>query len=167
MMEARTLGRELQRVRTKKGLSIEGAAAIAQIAPDVWAALEAERSDVFLVSPTAYATAARALLDERRPLTRDEVAAVAALPLEQLPDVDLDPLDRAGELQPADALDAGDARAEGEDEVGRIGLDVRPLDADRVDLDREPVRPEEAAAVRAAERSVRRRNVGMNFVLAG
>src|SRR5207244_477099 len=33
------------------------------------------------------ATAARALLDERRPLTRDEVAAVAALPLEQLPDV--------------------------------------------------------------------------------
>src|SRR5207245_6677651 len=27
------------------------------------------------------------LLDERRPLTRDEVAAVAALPLEQLPDV--------------------------------------------------------------------------------
>src|SRR5205807_3195859 len=33
------------------------------------------------------ATAARALLDERRPLTRDEVAAVAALPLERLPDV--------------------------------------------------------------------------------
>src|SRR3982750_187006 len=33
------------------------------------------------------AAAARALLDERRPLTRDEVAAVAALPLEQLPDV--------------------------------------------------------------------------------
>jgi biotin synthase len=33
------------------------------------------------------ATAARALLDERRPLTRAEVAAVAALPLDQLPDV--------------------------------------------------------------------------------
>src|ERR1700738_5171345 len=33
------------------------------------------------------ATAARALLDERRPLPRDEVAPVAALPLEQLPDV--------------------------------------------------------------------------------
>src|SRR6184192_4669239 len=31
--------------------------------------------------------AERALLEERRPLTRDEVAAVAALPLEQLPDV--------------------------------------------------------------------------------
>src|SRR5215218_11393039 len=33
------------------------------------------------------AAAARALLDDRRPLTRDEVVAVAALPLEQLPDV--------------------------------------------------------------------------------
>src|SRR5215218_11114813 len=33
------------------------------------------------------AAAARALLDDRRPLTRDEVTAVAAVPLEQLPDV--------------------------------------------------------------------------------
>lgn len=33
------------------------------------------------------AAAERALLDERRPLTRDEVHAVAALPLEQLPDL--------------------------------------------------------------------------------
>jgi biotin synthase len=33
------------------------------------------------------ATAERALLDERRPLTRDEVAAVAALPLDHLPDL--------------------------------------------------------------------------------
>ena len=33
------------------------------------------------------ADAARALLDERRPVTRDEVAAVAALPLDRLPDV--------------------------------------------------------------------------------
>lgn len=33
------------------------------------------------------ATAARALLDERRPLTRDEVGAVAALPLDDLPDL--------------------------------------------------------------------------------
>jgi biotin synthase len=33
------------------------------------------------------ATAAHALLDERRALTRDEVAAVAALPLEELPDL--------------------------------------------------------------------------------
>ncbi len=32
-------------------------------------------------------TAARALLDERRPLTRSEVAAVAALPLDRLPDL--------------------------------------------------------------------------------
>jgi biotin synthase len=33
------------------------------------------------------ATAERALLEERRPLTRDEVAAVAALPLDRLPDL--------------------------------------------------------------------------------
>src|SRR2546430_14351276 len=33
------------------------------------------------------AVAARALLEERRPLTRDEVAAVAALPLGELPDL--------------------------------------------------------------------------------
>jgi biotin synthase len=33
------------------------------------------------------AAAARALLDERRPLTRDEVAAVAAVPLDELPDL--------------------------------------------------------------------------------
>ena len=33
------------------------------------------------------ATAARALLDQRRPLTRDEVGAVAALPLDDLPDL--------------------------------------------------------------------------------
>ncbi len=33
------------------------------------------------------ATAERALLDERRPLTRDEVHAVAGLPLEELPDL--------------------------------------------------------------------------------
>lgn len=33
------------------------------------------------------ATAARALLDERRPLTRAEVGAVAALPLDELPDL--------------------------------------------------------------------------------
>ncbi len=33
------------------------------------------------------AAAERALLDERRPLTRDEVHAVAALPLEELPDL--------------------------------------------------------------------------------
>jgi biotin synthase len=33
------------------------------------------------------AVAARALLQERRPLTRDEVAAVAALPLDELPDL--------------------------------------------------------------------------------
>ena len=33
------------------------------------------------------AVAARALLEERRPLTRDEVAAVAALPLDELPDL--------------------------------------------------------------------------------
>jgi biotin synthase len=33
------------------------------------------------------ATAARALLDERRPLTRDEVGAVAARPLDELPDL--------------------------------------------------------------------------------
>jgi biotin synthase len=35
----------------------------------------------------SLATAARALLDERRPLTRDEVADVAALPLDELPDL--------------------------------------------------------------------------------
>jgi len=33
------------------------------------------------------ATAERALLEERRPLTRDEVTAVAALPLDELPDL--------------------------------------------------------------------------------
>jgi biotin synthase len=33
------------------------------------------------------AAAARALLEERRPLTRDEVASVAALPLDELPDL--------------------------------------------------------------------------------
>jgi len=33
------------------------------------------------------AAAARALLDERRPLTREEVAAVADLPLDRLPDL--------------------------------------------------------------------------------
>jgi biotin synthase len=33
------------------------------------------------------ATAARALLDDRRPLTRDEVAAVATRPLDELPDL--------------------------------------------------------------------------------
>ena len=33
------------------------------------------------------AAAARALLKERRPLTRDEVVSVAALPLDELPDL--------------------------------------------------------------------------------
>jgi biotin synthase len=33
------------------------------------------------------AAAARALLDERRPLTRDEVSAIAAVPLDELPDL--------------------------------------------------------------------------------
>ena len=40
-------------------------------------------------------------------------------------EVDLDALDRAGERQPAEALDAGDARRQGQREVGRVGLDVR------------------------------------------
>ena len=35
----------------------------------------------------ALATAERALLEERRPLTRDEVLAVAHEPLETLPDL--------------------------------------------------------------------------------
>ena len=35
------------------------------------------------MTPSSHAE--RALLDERRPLTRDEVLAVAALPLDELP----------------------------------------------------------------------------------
>ena len=72
-------------------------------------------------------------------------------PWRELADVDLDPLDRAGELEAADPLDPGDARREREDEVPRIGVDVRPLDADRVDVDREPARPLEAVAGRGAD----------------
>jgi biotin synthase len=37
--------------------------------------------------PSALVAAERALLDERRPLTRDEALAVAAIPLDELPDV--------------------------------------------------------------------------------
>ena len=48
----------------------------------------------------------------------------------------------------------GDARREREHEVGRVVLDaVRPLDADRVDLDRQPARPLEAVARRPSRRS--------------
>src|SRR5205823_12567412 len=73
------------------------------------------------------------------------------LAAEQLPDVDLHPVDRAREREPRDALDVVDAGREREDEVGRAMLDVRPLDADLVDLDREPARPLEAVAARGAD----------------
>src|SRR5205807_7558349 len=71
----------------------------------------------------------------------------------ELPDVDLDPFDRAAELEGVrHPLDRGDARRHSEDEVRRVGLDVRPLDPDRLDLDRQPVDPPETGAVRVAER---------------
>ena len=60
------------------------------------------------------------------------------LAVEQLPDVDLDALDRARELQAGDPLDLLDRRRQRQREVGRVGLDVRPLDPDVLDLDREP-----------------------------
>ncbi len=73
------------------------------------------------------------------------------LPGEQLADIDLDALDRAGELEPVHALDAGDARRQCEDEVRRVVDDVVPLEPDRVDVDRQPARPREAVAVGTAD----------------
>ena len=73
---------------------------------------------------------------------------------QELVDVDLDPFDRPRERQPCDALDPGDARGQGQDEVARVGgrVAIRPLDADLVDVNRQPGRPREAVAVRAADR---------------
>ena len=68
------------------------------------------------------------------------------LAVEQLAHVDLDARDGAGELQAGDALQARHAGRKRQHEVGRIVLDVGPLDADRVDADRQPRRPLEAAA---------------------
>ena len=68
--------------------------------------------------------------------------------LEEQRRLDLHAFDRAGEFQPFRALDSLDARREREHEVLGVILDVRPLDADRVDLDRQPRRPFEAIAGR-------------------
>ena len=61
---------------------------------------------------------------------------------------DLDALDRPAELQPRHALDPGHGRRQREDEVLRVVLDVGPLDAERVDADREERRPLERVARR-------------------
>src|SRR5438270_100827 len=71
---------------------------------------------------------------------------------EKLVRVDHDPVDRAGELEPAEALDPGHARRQGQLEVRRVGRDVGPRDADRVDPDRDLARPLEAVARGAADR---------------
>ena len=49
----------------------------------------------------------------------------------------LQALDGARELQAGHARHAGDARRQRQDEVRRICLEVRPFDADLVDLDRQ------------------------------
>jgi hypothetical protein len=59
--DGRTLGPELQRVRLRKGLSVETAATKAQIPPEVWEALETEDHARYVIGPHAYAAAARAL----------------------------------------------------------------------------------------------------------
>ena len=68
------------------------------------------------------------------------------LALEQQLGRDLDALDGAGERQALDPLDLRHGQRQGQDEVVGVVLDVRPLDADGVDVDRQPLRPLEAAA---------------------
>ena len=94
------------------------------------------------------------LAAEHVALDRDAERADAddrELAVDELPDVDLDALDRARELEAGDPVDALDARGEDEGEVRRVGADVRPRDPDRVDVDRQPARPLEAVAARAAD----------------
>ena len=66
--------------------------------------------------------------------------------VQQLFDVDHHAFDRSGELEAADALQAGNAGGKGQLEQLRMTLDVFPGDADLVDLDRQPGRPLEAGA---------------------
>ena len=81
------------------------------------------------------------------------------LAVEQLADIDLDALDRAGEfaarrmpLMPVTLADSVSTKSDGS------LLDVGPVDADRVDPDRQPGRPLEAVAGRAADARGRRRS---------
>ena len=60
--------------------------------------------------------------------------------------LDAQALDRAREREAADALDAGDARGEREDEVFGVVVEVGPLDADRVDANAEDLGDVEARA---------------------
>ena len=61
MSDRGTMGRELQRVRVARGLSVEAAAASAKLTPEVWEALEAERAAVYVLTPQMYAAAAQGL----------------------------------------------------------------------------------------------------------
>lgn len=61
MTAGRTLGKELERARRAAGMSIEDAAAKADLPVELWEALEEERATRFVLSPQIYAAAARAL----------------------------------------------------------------------------------------------------------